>query len=116
MSSRWAPRCRDGGRSRPRAITLSRLVFELHARQVTELWIEPRQVQLDRRDVKVVIAARHDLPRGARRLEVRHCRGGDEPLLWIADIVAGAVRAHRQGETGYREVLGERVAIIAVDC
>jgi hypothetical protein len=37
-------------------------------------------------------------------------------LLWIADIVAGAVRAHRQGELGYRDLLGSRLAVIDVEC
>ncbi len=40
--------------------------------------------------------ARHDLPRGAQRLEVGHCGGGDEPLLGVADIVAG--RSARTGK------------------
>ncbi|MGH3567739.1 MAG: hypothetical protein ACRDRH_17250 [Pseudonocardia sp.] len=48
-------------------------------------------------------------------MDVQHRRGADEPLLWVADLVAGAVRAHRQGEVGYREVLGRRVEVIAVD-
>jgi hypothetical protein len=104
------------GQERARAVTLRRLVFELHARGVRRMLIEARQVRLDRRDVQVVIAARYDLPRGVKRPEVQHCAGSAEPLLWIADIVAGAVRADRQGESGYIDLLGSRVEVIAVDC
>lgn len=100
---------------RARAVTLRRLVIELYARSVGQLWIESRQRGLDRRDVQVVVAARHDIPPGSGPPIVDHCRGPDEPLLWVADIVAGAARAHRQGEAAFVEILGRRIEVIDVD-
>ncbi|MFI5634714.1 hypothetical protein ACIA8E_36270 [Streptomyces sp. NPDC051664] len=38
-----------------------------------------------------------------------------EPLLWVADIVAGAVRAEKLGEPRYREILRERVIDFPVE-
>ncbi|NJQ02496.1 hypothetical protein [Streptomyces zingiberis] len=35
--------------------------------------------------------------------------GSAEPLLWMSDIVAGAVRAQKQGNARYRDILGEVV-------
>lgn len=43
-------------------------------------------------------------------------KGETEPLLWVADIVAGACRAHRLGVERYgREVLGEVVYDIEIE-
>lgn len=49
---------------------------------------------------------------------VEHEFGLKEPALWVADLVAGAVRAHRLGDTTHREVLGDRVCEITIvtDC
>ncbi|NMH96563.1 hypothetical protein [Pseudonocardia acidicola] len=44
-------------------------------------------------------------------VDVRDC-----PLFWVADIVAGSVRAHRQGEPSYHEPLRGFVEIIEVSC
>ncbi|GAB3720570.1 hypothetical protein GCM10027598_34230 [Amycolatopsis oliviviridis] len=42
-------------------------------------------------------------------------REDDEPLLWIPDIVAGAVRARRQGFRDYTDHLAECVIELQVD-
>ena len=49
-------------------------------------------------------------------IRVEHKPGALEPLLWVADIVAGVCRAHRQGlELEYRDVLGHLAIDIEVD-
>ena len=63
----------------------------------------------------MVQGVRYGLPRGTR-LRVDHRRGGDEPLLWIADIVAGAIRASREGEHRYHQILKDQIHVIEVDC
>ncbi len=73
-----------------------------------------RTVQLDARDVRTVQQTRFSLPQGAA-FRVRHVRGADEPLLWISDIVAGAVRARRQGTSDYADRLAEYVIELQVD-
>jgi hypothetical protein len=45
-----------------------------------------------------------------------HRRGETEPPLWLADIIVGAVRATQEGRTTYREVLADRLTLVAVDC
>lgn len=102
---------------RARAKCLHRLVFELHSYGVTHLMIESRTDQLDRRDVATVTRARLRLSKDALFL-VDHQAGADEPLFWAADVVAGAVYAHRRGQPGYRRVLDDCLYEIdvATDC
>ncbi|WP_410604859.1 DUF3800 domain-containing protein [Amycolatopsis sp. lyj-90] len=99
---------------RGRSLCLQRLVMELHALDVSLLVAEGRTVQLDARDVRTVQQTRFSLPQGAA-FRVRHVRGADEPLLWISDIVAGAVRARQQGTSDYADRLAEYVIELQVD-
>lgn len=99
---------------RARAACLTRLVHELHGYGVGELLIEARTDVLNRRDVNTVMGARHQLPKGTR-FRVTHQPGAVEPLFWAADIVAGAVRAHRLGTPTYWEALIDRLYEIDVD-
>ncbi|HEV8557215.1 MAG TPA: DUF3800 domain-containing protein [Actinophytocola sp.] len=102
---------------RARAKCLDRLVHELHSYGVTHLMIESRTDQLDRRDVATVTRARRHLSKDAL-FQVDHQAGADEPLFWAADVVAGAVYAHRRGQPGYRRVLDDCLYEIdvATDC
>jgi hypothetical protein len=77
--------------------------------------IESRQEALNRADVELITATRHDLPKGTR-LRVDHRRGATEPLFWVADIVAGAIRAGREGHSTYHQALGRLVDVIEVPC
>lgn len=79
---------------RARAACLAALVSELHGRGVEHLLIEARAAKLNRRDITTVQGARFTLPQGSN-FRVDHLPGSAEPLLWIADIVAGTVRASR---------------------
>ncbi len=56
------------------------------------------------RDVATVRGARFSLPKGSR-FHVEHVPGRQEPKLWSADLVAGAVRASRQGDATFRREL-----------
>ena len=105
------PRTRQ---ERARARCLTTLVAELHSYSVTDLVIEARTKELDRRDVATVTGARYQLPKGTR-FRVDHFVGSSEPLLWAADIVAGAVRAHREGNSTYRDRLVDHLYEIDVD-
>lgn len=98
---------------RARAICLRRLAFELNGLGVRQLFMESRQQVLDRRDVLTVQQARFDLPKETS-LHVEHRRGATEPRLWVADVVAGIVRTHHQGDSTYRELLGDRLQLIEV--
>ncbi|MDN5932386.1 MAG: hypothetical protein L0I24_15190 [Pseudonocardia sp.] len=100
------------GQERARRIVLRRLVGELHAIGVLDITAESRGGVLDRRDVELLRSVRFDLPKGTR-VCLDHRRGEAEPLLWPADIIAGAVRATREGRTIYREMLADRLTLVA---
>ncbi|MGQ0841326.1 hypothetical protein [Actinokineospora sp.] len=100
---------------RARVRCLQLLVHELHGYGVTELVMESRTKALDARDVATVIGARHNLSKGTA-FRVEHQAGAEQPLLWAADIVAGAVRSHRQlGDSVCRDLLGNCLYEIDVD-
>jgi hypothetical protein len=99
---------------RARAMCLDKLALELHGYGMTQLVVESRTRQLNQRDVATVAGARFRLPMGTV-LRVDHVAGADEPLFWAADIVAGAIRAHREGRGNYRIYLEECVYEVEVD-
>ncbi|OXM45920.1 hypothetical protein CFP71_37670 [Amycolatopsis thailandensis] len=99
---------------RARARCLRRLVLELSAFDVEMLVLESRTATLNARDVETVKGARFDLPKGTA-FRVAHEPGKDEPLLWAADIVAGAIKAGKDGRLGYRRLIEDLVCEIAVE-
>lgn len=102
---------------RARAKCLTELVIRLHEHGVEQLCVESRTPVLDARDVTTVRGARYVLPKGSA-FRVDHMVGAQEELLWAADIVAGIVRAGRQGQAEYRQFMGRCLHEIdvATDC
>jgi hypothetical protein len=99
---------------RARAACLTRLVVELHSLGVTDLVMEAREAELNRRDVRTVIGARYGLP-GRPEFRISHQFGAVDPLLWAADMVAGAVRAHRLGRRAARDLLDDCLYEITIE-
>jgi len=99
---------------RGRAMCLQRLVTELHSAGVDTLIAEARQADLNKRDIDSVRHARRMLPTGTR-FHIKHRVGIDEPLLWIADVVAGAVRARINGTDTFFQQLSSCVHEVQVD-
>lgn len=99
---------------RARAKCLERLVIEAHALGVGAVVIESRTQVLNARDLRTVVGARYQLPKG-QEFTISHVAGVSEPLLWIPDIVAGAVRLHRQGDPRCHAVLADYLYEVEVD-
>ncbi|MER7830198.1 hypothetical protein [Streptomyces sp. NPDC095602] len=92
---------------RARSKCLAALIDELHGFGIDHLYIEAREPALNARDIQTVTLARQTvLPKGTR-FRADHAHGSTEPLLWISDIVAGAVRAHHTGDGQYTALLGD---------
>lgn len=89
---------------RARAVCLHRLALELYGCGVTGLLVESRTRQLNERDVATVAGVRYQLPKQSQ-LRVDHVAGATEPLFWAADVIAGAVRAGRENNEKYRQLL-----------
>lgn len=77
--------------------------------EVHDLLLESRSVDQDKADKAHIVSLQNA---GLdRRVRINHARGGEEPLLWIADAVLGAINAQRAGETGYYEALSSTFLI-----
>ncbi|MFD4919593.1 hypothetical protein ACFWNR_41125 [Streptomyces virginiae] len=103
---------------RARSKCLTPLIVELHGFGINQLYLEAREAELNARDIRTVANARQTiLPKGTL-FRADHVPGSGEPLLWISDIVAGAVRAHRTGDRQYTDLLGDTLVDFEVgtDC
>jgi hypothetical protein len=64
------------------------------------LWLESRAPALDARDLQAVNVFRIQSAMSPD-LRVDHARPLDEPLLWVPDIVAGAMNAAVSGDDSF---------------
>jgi hypothetical protein len=79
---------------------LAGLLDDLADKGITELVLESRQAANDVMDKEVIAAARR-AGRISTDLVYGHQRPSEEPLLWLADALAGAVMARVRGDPGY---------------
>lgn len=82
---------------------LELMYFEFSAMELHDVTLESRSPKQDARDRAHIVAMQAQWL--DRRIRVAHRRGGDEPLLWIADAVLGAVNSARLGEPAYLDAL-----------
>lgn len=99
---------------RARRKCLGELLLRLQSAGVRQVWLEARNPIADRRDITAVDAFRtqrliHE------RLRVNHGYPGHEELLWIADIVAGAMSAAEAGNPRYRVLLKRVLTVHRID-
>mgnify|MGYP001314738047 CR=1 FL=1 len=106
---------RPGERSeRRRRKCLERLAYELDHRGVLHLTAEarePKQNAADLHHFRNLRAAQRIQP----RMRLYHVPGPGEPLLWLADAVAGAVTAARTGAPRYLQMLDGLIELVSVE-
>jgi hypothetical protein len=103
----------DERSERRRRYCLERMLFELESRGVDTATFESRGPADDRRDRNMLDALR------ARRivsprLRMAHMPGPKDPLLWVPDVVYGAVTYERTGDGEYFEILTSRLEVITI--
>jgi hypothetical protein len=98
---------------RARRHCLRRLVHELEVAGVDQLWLESRTPRQNLRDVQAVDGFR--AARIISALHVDHVRPMGEPLLWIPDIVAGAVNLALGGEDLHEVALKSLISRYDID-
>jgi hypothetical protein len=101
----------DRTTERARRRCLVRLLWELDQRGAGDVVFESRQHRDadDRRVISAVVHAGHV----TSDLGYAFAVPTDEPLLWIADVVAGAAGlAIGDGDARYLDALGDRVAVV----
>lgn len=88
---------------------LESLYHELVMMEVFDLTLECRTEAQDRSDRAHIVALQGQ---GLdRRVRIQHRRGGDEPLLWIADVVLGAMNSAELGDPTYLDVLKSTILL-----
>ncbi len=83
---------------RARRKCLERLLWELcKTWDASTVWLESRTASLNRKDMRLVDALRGQRALSARiRVEIE--LPSQEPMLWVADAIAGCVAAARKGD------------------
>ncbi|MFC0672580.1 hypothetical protein ACFFF6_01275 [Brachybacterium hainanense] len=82
---------------------LEQMYYEFVSMELHDVTLESRSPTQDGKDLAHIIALRS---RGLdERIRLSHRRGGDEPLLWIADAVLGAVNSARLGDPAHLDAL-----------
>lgn len=97
---------------RARRRCLTRLLWELDSRDVARVVFETRQDR-DALDAEIVRLSRR-AGWVSRALRYEFAAPDKECLLWVADVVAGAVRSVADGQAAYLEALGEAIAVVTV--
>jgi hypothetical protein len=101
------------GDGRARSLCLNALLWDLWQRRVDELVVESRQEHGDYRDRQTIAFAQR--ARAASPiLRYRFERPHHEPLLWLADAIAGAATASLADGAPYLKHLGDRVRRVDV--
>lgn len=88
---------------------LETLYFELGNKKIADLTLESRQESQNRKDIEPIVALQ--AAGKCQGIRVTHCRGGDDPLLWIPDVVLGAFNSIHHGETEYWDQLQEKLVL-----
>lgn len=100
---------------RARTLCLVRLAAELASIGVEHMLFEGRTALQNRRDMAIIaeLRSRRAIP---DTFSVDCAGKGDDPMLWIADIVAGAVGASLTGtDIEPLDALGSSVEVIRID-
>ncbi|GAA1483765.1 hypothetical protein [Brachybacterium fresconis] len=85
------------------------LYYELAGAEVLEVTLESRSSVQDSKDRAHIVALQNQgLDRGVR---IQHLRGGDEPLLWIADAVLGSINAAYLGNPAHLAALQSTILL-----
>jgi len=98
---------------RRRRLCLAELLVQLQARGVEQLYLEGREAKQNTRDRDLIGKLRAQR-RLDGQLRMDHQPGPTNPLLWIPDIVAGAVGADLTGEPSYLDRIRHLTTIIII--
>lgn len=84
---------------------LETLYHDMVDMEVFNLLLEDRSASQNKKDRAHLVALQGQ---GLdKRVRIAHQRGGDEPLLWIADVLLGAINAAELGQPAHLEALEE---------
>jgi hypothetical protein len=99
---------------RARRLCLRRMLFELEAQGVTQVWMEARTRSLNSKDVSAVDVWRsqHVI---SHKIRIDHADPATEPLLWVPDIVAGTANASEAGNHSWSDEIKSLTTIMWIE-
>jgi hypothetical protein len=101
----------DGDSSeRSRRACIEVMMYELVNLGVTQVVFESRGPADDKRDARMIEAMR--ARKRVQGVRFDHVRGRAEPMLWVPDVVLGAIESDRRGESLYFAEISHQVGII----
>lgn len=103
----------DESTERRRRLCLEVLLRELDTAGITQATIEARESKQNQRE-RLWVNDLRSARRISRRIRVDHVAGPAEPLLWIPDVVAGAVGDHLKGDDQHILTLQGTLTMISV--
>ncbi|MDR2703398.1 MAG: hypothetical protein LBB58_03550 [Cellulomonadaceae bacterium] len=89
------------------------LTVALREKHCYQLTLESRSPKQDFYDFQMLSAMRSSAEIDSR-FRLDHVRGKDDPLLWAADALCGAVVAERHGDPSWLDTLKAEVKVISV--
>ncbi|WP_231595124.1 hypothetical protein [Salinibacterium sp. SWN1162] len=82
---------------------------EMTAMNVQDVTLESRSPKQDKLDRAHIVGLQNSGQ--SKGVRITHLRGGDEPLLWIADAALGAINADYLGEKSHLEALSHTFVV-----
>lgn len=83
---------------------LETMYYQLANMGVLQVTCESRTESQNKKDLAHIVALRGQKVVSTDFL-ISHCRGGEDPLLWLPDIFLGAINSNHLGESEYLEQL-----------
>lgn len=88
---------------------LEALYHDMVAMEIFDLLLEHRSNSQNKQDRAHIVALQNQ---GLdRRVRIGHQKGGDEPLLWIADVLLGAINSAQLGQPAHLKALEETIIL-----
>ncbi|UFS58010.1 hypothetical protein [Subtercola endophyticus] len=99
------------GPERSRRACIEMMIYELHQIEVFEAVFESRGAANDKRDIDMLgyLRATKTITKPFR---IDHVRGMDEPLLWLPDIVCGAISEDMAGNHTHLDRLRQHTEVL----
>lgn len=97
---------RQNKTERFRRLCLEAMYYELAQMGIRSVTCEGRTAPQDKKDLAHIVALRNQ-KRVAKDFGINHCRGGDDPLLWLPDIFLGAINSKYLGDHSYYDALSK---------
>lgn len=97
---------RQNKTERFKRLCLEVMYYELALMGVRNVICEARTASQDKKDRAHIVALRNQR-KVEQGFDIDHCRGGDDPLLWLPDIFLGAINSRHLGNSWYYDALSE---------